>query len=240
MNPGILPRLSESVVKGTEVSTALEILFLLTLLSLGPFLLITLTSFTRIVIVLSFLRQALGTQQSPSNQIILALALFLSVYVMAPVWQRIEGDAVVPYLQRQIGPQEALTRAWQPLREFLRKHTRPADLALFAEMRGRQATSNPTEGTPTDGGEGTTEKIEETAVILLPAFMISELKTAFQMAFLLYVPFLVLDLVVAAVLMSMGMMFLPPVLVSLPFKLILFVLVDGWNLLVESLVRSFV
>ncbi|MCS6924373.1 MAG: flagellar type III secretion system pore protein FliP [Candidatus Binatia bacterium] len=240
MNPDIFPRLGESVAKGTEVSTALEILFLLTLLSLGPFLLITLTSFTRIVIVLSFLRQALGTQQSPSNHIILALALFLSFYVMAPVWQRIESDAVVPYLQRRIGPQEALTRAWHPLREFLRKQTRPADLALFAEMRSRQAASNPAEGVSPGGGEGKTENIEETAVILLPAFMISELKTAFQMAFLLYVPFLVLDLVVAAVLMSMGMMFLPPVLVSLPFKLVLFVLVDGWNLLVESLVRSFV
>lgn len=240
MNPSILPRLSEGVAKGTEVSAALEILFLLTLLSLGPFLLITLTSFTRIVIVLSFLRQALGTQQSPSNHIVLALALFLSFYVMAPVWQRIESDAVVPYLQRQIGPQEALTRAWQPLREFLRRQTRPADLALFAEMRARQAASNPAGGVRTDSGEGKAENIEETAVILLPAFMISELKTAFQMAFLLYVPFLVLDLVIAAVLMSMGMMFLPPVLVSLPFKLILFVLVDGWNLLVESLVRSFV
>ncbi len=232
MDPVVLPRLAETVVQGTEVSTAIEILFLLTLLSLGPVLLITVTSFTRIVIVLSFLRQALGTQQSPSNHIILALALFLSLYVMAPVWQRIEANAVLPYLQRQLSPQEALARAWQPLREFLLKQTREADLALFREMRGEQAGAS--------GGEGGTEKVEEGATVLIPAFMISELQTAFQMAFLLYVPFLVLDLVVASVLMSLGMMFLPPVLVSLPLKLVLFVLVDGWNLLVESLVRSFV
>lgn len=241
MDHVILPKLAETVVKGTEVTAALEILFLLTLLSLGPVILITLTSFTRIVIVLSFLRQALGTQQSPSNHIILVLALFLSLYVMAPVWQQMEANAVLPYLQRQISPQEALTRAWQPLRGFLLKQTREADLALFIEMRGEQAApSSAAAGAGASGGEGKTEKVEEAAAILIPAFMISELKTAFQMAFLVYVPFLILDLVVASILMSMGMMFLPPVLVSLPFKLVLFVLVDGWNLLVESLVRSFV
>ncbi len=222
MDPSALSLLSGSL-RNTEVTTVIEIFALLTLLSVGPLILITLTSFTRIVIVLSFLRQALGTQQSPSNQIIIALALFLSFHVMAPVWQRIESEAVTPYLKRQVSPERALQRAWDPLREFLFRQTRKADLALFYQ-------------TP---DEKEIDKSDVPASALIPAFMISELKTAFQMAFLIYVPFLVLDLVVASILMSMGMMFLPPVLVSLPFKLVLFVLVDGWNLLVSSLVRSF-
>ena len=210
-------------LKGTEVSTVVEIFTLLTLLSVAPLVLITLTSFTRIVVVLSFLRQALGTQQSPSNQIVIALSLFISFYVMAPVWQKIETDALTPYYQRQIAPAVALERAWEPLQHFLFKHTRKADLALFMQ--------NP------DGKDVDVAQIPPSS--LVPAFMISELKTAFQMAFMIYIPFLILDLVVAAILMSMGMMFLPPVLISLPFKLVLFVLVDGWNLLVGSLVRSF-
>ncbi|HXG51824.1 MAG TPA: flagellar type III secretion system pore protein FliP [candidate division Zixibacteria bacterium] len=210
-------------VKGTELATVLEIFILLTLLSLGPLVLITMTSFTRIVVVLSFLRQALGTQQSPSNQIIIAVSLFLSFHVMAPVWQEIEAESVTPYFNRQIDPQAALTRAWEPLRQFLFKQTRKADLALFARIpAGREIG-------PADVA----------ASSLIPAFMISELKTAFQMAFMIYIPFLILDLVVASILMSLGMMFLPPVLISLPFKLVLFVLVDGWNLLVGSLLRSF-
>jgi flagellar biosynthesis protein FliP len=210
-------------LKGTELSTVVEIFILLTLLSVAPLVLVTLTSFTRIVVVLSFLRQALGSQQSPSNQIIIALSLFLSFHVMAPVWQRIEADAVTPYLKRQVGPEVALERAWGPLREFLFKQTRRADLALFMRNEPDKEV-NPS---------------AVAATSLIPAFVISELKTAFQMAFLIYVPFLVLDLVVASILMSMGMMFLPPVLISLPFKLVLFVLVDGWNLLVGSLIRSF-
>jgi flagellar biosynthetic protein FliP len=222
MNPSALSLLT-GPVKGTELASVMEIFILLTVLSVGPMVLITLTSFTRIVIVLSFLRQALGTQQSPSNQIIIALSLFLSFHVMAPVWQRIEAEAVRPYYQREIQPQAALERAWEPLREFLFKQTRKADLALFAKS----------------GGEPEIDPARVPASSVIPAFVISELKTAFQMAFLIYVPFLVLDLVVASILMSMGMMFLPPVLVSLPFKLVLFVLVDGWNLLVGSLIRSF-
>jgi flagellar biosynthetic protein FliP len=189
----------------------------------GPLILVTLTSFTRIVVVLSFLRQALGTQQSPSNQIIIALALFLSFHVMAPVWHRVETESVTPYFKRQIEPEVALERAWNPLRDFLFRQTRKADLALFM--------ANP-EARDFDASQ-------VAATSLIPAFVISELKTAFQMAFLIYIPFLVLDLVVASILMSMGMMFLPPVLISLPFKLVIFVLVDGWNLLVGSLVRSF-
>jgi len=251
MDQTALPILTEAL-KGTEAATVIEILFLLTLLSLGPVILITLTSFTRILVVLSFLRQALGTQQSPSNQIIIALSLFLSLYVMAPVWQRVEAGAVMPYLQRQISPQEALTEAWKPLREFLLRQTRKADLALFLEMRGEKPVLSAAEG-PVLSSEKPRANSQPSALdpeplalspeppasALIPAFMTSELKTAFQIAFLIYVPFLVLDLVVASILMSMGMMFLPPVLVSLPFKLVLFVLVDGWNLLVGSLVRSF-
>jgi flagellar biosynthetic protein FliP len=222
MNPSALSLLT-APIKGTEMATVTEIFILLTLLSAAPLVFITLTSFTRIVIVLSFLRQALGTQQSPSNQIIIALSLFLSFHVMAPVWQKIEAEAVTPYYNREIQPQVALERAWGPLREFLFKQTRKADLALFTKNA--------------DTAEIDPSQVAASSVI--PAFMISELKTAFQMAFMIYVPFLVLDLVVASILMSMGMMFLPPVLVSLPFKLVLFVLVDGWNLLVGSLLRSF-
>jgi flagellar biosynthesis protein FliP len=223
MNPSALSLLT-GPLKGTELSSVVEIFILLTLLSVGPLVLITLTSFTRIVVVLSFLRQALGTQQSPSNQIIIALSLFLSFHVMAPVWQKIEAEAVTPYLNRQVEPKAAMDRAWAPLRAFLFKQTRKADLALFMHSQELKEEIGPG---------------EVAATSLIPAFVISELKTAFQMAFLIYVPFLVLDLVVASILMSMGMMFLPPVLISLPFKLVLFVLVDGWNLLVGSLIRSF-
>jgi flagellar biosynthetic protein FliP len=222
MNPSSLNLLTNPL-KGTEVSTVVEIFTLLTLLSFAPLVLMTLTSFTRIVVVLSFLRQALGTQQSPSNQIVIALSVFISFHVMAPVWQKIESEAVTPYYNRQIQPAAALERAWVPLREFLFMHTRKADLALFVR--------NP------DGKELGIDQLPATS--LIPAFVISELKTAFQMAFMIYIPFLILDLVVASILMSMGMMFLPPVLISLPFKLVLFVLVDGWNLLVGSLLRSF-
>src|SRR5262245_1686911 len=176
MNSSALSLLTGSL-KGTELATVVEIFILLTLLSVAPFVLVTLTSFTRIVVVLSFLRQALGTQQSPSNQIIIALSLFLSFHVMAPVWQRIEADAVTPYLKRQVGPEVALDRAWGPLREFLFKQTRRADLALF--MRNESDKEVDPSGVA--------------ATSLIPAFVISELKTAFQMAFLIYVPFLVLD-----------------------------------------------
>jgi flagellar biosynthetic protein FliP len=222
MNPSLLSALA-GPLKGTEMTTVMEIFILLTLLSVGPLILVTLTSFTRIVVVLSFLRQALGTQQSPSNQIIIALSLFLSFHVMAPVWKRVESESVTPYFKRQIEPEVALERAWGPLRDFLFRQTRKADLALFIQ--------NP------EAKEF--EPAQVAATSLIPAFVISELKTAFQMAFLIYIPFLVLDLVVASILMSMGMMFLPPVLISLPFKLVIFVLVDGWNLLVGSLIRSF-
>jgi len=241
VNQTLLPLLTQTVNR-TEATSVIEIAFLLTSLSLGPAILITLTSFTRIVVVLSFLRQAMGTQQAPSNQIIIALSLFLSLYVMAPVWQRIESAALVPYLEQRVSAQDALVRAWEPLQEFLLRQTRKADLALFVQLRQEHEKMIPprvsAENPASLQREAPASEIAVAA--LIPAFVISELKTAFQIAFLIYVPFLILDLVVAAILMSMGMMFLPPALVSLPFKLVLFVLVDGWSLLVGSLVRSFV
>ena len=223
MNPSALSLLT-GPLKGTEVATVVEIFILLTLLSVAPLVLVTLTSFTRIVVVLSFLRQALGTQQSPSNQIIIALSLFLSFHVMAPVWQRIEADAVTPYFNRQVGPAGGSgSSLGSTCGSFFLDKRRKADLALFMRHESDKEVDLSVSRQP----------------VLIPAFVISELKTAFQMAFLIYVPFLVLDLVVASILMSMGMMFLPPVLISLPFKLVLFVLVDGWNLLVGSLDQEF-
>ncbi len=237
MEPTLLSLLTESV-QTNEVASVFEIAALLTLLSLGPALLITLTSFTRIVVVLSFLRQALGTQQSPSSKIIIALSLFLSLYVMTPVWQQVESTAVMPYLQSQIAPEEAVTRAWDALRSFLLRQTREADLALFVQLQRERARPDAeTDAEQDPAAPMTLDTVSASA--LIPAFMISELKTAFQIAFLVYLPFLILDLVVTAILMSMGMMFLPPVMISLPFKLVVFVLVDGWNLLVGSLIRSF-
>ncbi|ADU51105.1 flagellar biosynthetic protein FliP [Thermaerobacter marianensis DSM 12885] len=206
------------------LGVALQILLLLTVLSLAPAILIMMTGFTRIVVALSFLRSALGTQQAPPNQVLVGLALFLTVFVMAPVWQQVYQDAWVPYRDGQIGQVEALQRAQQPVREFMFRYTRERDLALFLELSGR----------------GPVESRDQVPTyVLIPAFAISELKTAFQIGFILYVPFLVIDMVVASTLMSMGMLMVPPMLVSLPFKILLFVLVDGWNLVVRSLLASF-
>jgi flagellar biosynthetic protein FliP len=205
-------------------SVVLQIFLLMTVLSLAPAILIMVTSFTRIVIVLSLLRRALGTNQLPSNQIVIGLALFLTVFIMAPVWQRIHQAALQPYLDQKISGQQALEQAAVPLREFMFKQTREKDLSLFVDIAKLKRPQNPEE-IPTS--------------VLIPSFIISEAKTAFEIGLLLYVPFLIVDMVVAAVLLSMGMMMLPPVMVSLPFKLLLFVLADGWYLLVGSLVKSF-
>jgi flagellar biosynthetic protein FliP len=206
------------------VPTPLQIVALLTLLSLAPAILITLTGFVRIVIVLSFLRQAVGTQSMPPNQVIVSLALFLTAFVMMPTLQQIHETAMVPYQEQKITGEEALKRAYDPLRQFMLRQTREKDLALFIGATNAARPDGPADVPPQ---------------ALMPAFLISELKTAFQMGFLVYVPFLILDMVVASVLTSMGMMMLPPVLISLPFKLMLFVLVDGWNVLTGSLVTSF-
>jgi flagellar biosynthetic protein FliP len=206
------------------VSLSLKIFVLFTALSLLPAALIMFTSFARIVVVLSFLRQALGIPQLPPNPIIIGLALFLTFYVMSPVWSKVNDTALQPYLNQKISAEDALNQGIGPLRDFMFRQTHERDLALFIRMSGTEAPKSPDE-VPTHA--------------LVPAFMISELKTAFQIGFLLYVPFLILDMVVASVLLSMGMMFLPPIVISLPLKLLLFVLVDGWVLVVGSLVQSF-
>lgn len=203
---------------------ALRILSLLTLMTFGPGIILTMTSFTRIVIVFSLMRQALGTQQSPPNQVVIALSLFLTVFIMQPVWGKIQSEALVPFIEESISQEEAINRALPPIRQFMFKHTREKDLSLFVQISGAAKPAT---------------KADIHLYQLIPAFVLSELKTAFQIGFMIYVPFLVLDMVVASILMAMGMMMLPPILISLPFKLMLFVLVDGWNLLVGNLVRSF-
>ena len=208
-----------------KMAVVLQIFLLMTILSLAPAILIMLTSFTRCVIVLSLLRRALGTMQMPPNQVIIGLALFLTFFIMTPVWQQVNQNAVQPFLDDKIDQQQALQNAAAPLRKFMFKQTREKDLALFVEIAKLQR--------PKDVGDIPTS-------VLIPSFIISEVKTAFQIGLLLYVPFLIIDMVVASVLLSMGMMMLPPIMISLPFKLMLFVLADGWNLLIGSLVRSFV
>lgn len=206
------------------VSAPLQIVLFLTLLSFIPAALVIMTSFTRIAIVFHFLRQALGTQEMPSNQMMVGLTLFLTFFIMAPVGERIHADAVVPAMAGQIDVTEALTRGAPPLREFMLKQTRETDLALFVEL-GKV----PRPSTPAD----------LPMRVVVPAFAISELKTGFQMGFFLFVPFLLIDLVVSTTLLSMGMLQLPPAMISLPFKILLFVLIDGWHLVVGSLVKSF-
>ena len=208
-----------------KMAVVMQIFLLMTILSLAPALLIMLTSFTRCVIVLSLLRRALGTMQMPPNQVVIGLALFLTFFIMTPVWQQVNKDALQPYLNEKIDQQQALQNAATPIRKFMFKQTREKDLALFVEIAKVQR--------PRDVDDIPTS-------VLIPSFIISEVKTAFQIGLLLYVPFLIIDMVVASVLLSMGMMMLPPIMISLPFKLMLFVLADGWNLLIGSLVRSFV
>ena len=210
--------------ESSKVAVTLQIVFLLTILSLAPAIVLLMTSFTRIVVVLSFLRHALGTQQMPPNQVIIGLALFLTFFIMAPVWNQVNTNAIQPYMADEILQKEAFERGIEPIRNFMFQQTREKDLELFLHISKSQGVSN---------------REEVPTLALIPAFVISELKTAFQIGFMIYIPFLILDMVTASVLLSMGMMMLPPIMISLPFKLMLFVLVDGWNLLVGSLVRSF-
>jgi len=206
------------------MDSALKIVLLMTVLSMAPAFLVLLTSFTRIVIVLGFLRQAMGANQAPNNQILISLAFFLTIVVMSPVINEMNTTAVQPFLSEEISQEEAFTRVQKPLKQFMLGQVREKDIALFLEL-----TNTDTPETPD----------ELSMVVVIPAFVLSELKTAFTMGFVLFIPFLIIDMVVASVLMSMGMMMLPPVLISLPFKLLLFVLVDGWFLVVQSLVQSF-
>lgn len=204
--------------------SALRIVLLMTLLSVAPALLVCLTSFTRVMIVLGFLRQAMGTNQAPANQVLIGLSLFLTLVIMSPVLTSINEGAVQPLLAGEIDEKTAYEVAQAPLKDFMLGQTREKDLALFLELTGTEAPETPE---------------ELSMLVVVPSFVISELRTAFQMGFVLFIPFLIIDMVVASVLMSMGMMMLPPVLISLPFKILLFVLVDGWWLMVRSLVMAF-
>ena len=208
----------------TDFGLSIKILFMVTILSLAPSILIMMTSFTRIIIVFHFLRAALATQSAPSNQILVGLALFMTFFIMQPVLNEVNENALQPYINEEITQDEALTRAVQPVRAFMLKQTREKDLGLFVSLRQDERPQTP-------------DDISFTTVI--PAFIISELKTAFQIGFLLYLPMLLIDMIVASILLSMGMMMLPPIMISMPFKILLFVLVDGWYLIVESLVKGF-
>ncbi len=223
--PGIEAVTVTSNPKGGETYTVtIQILALMTMLTLLPALLLTMTSFTRIMIVLSLLRQALGAQQAPSNQVLLGLSLFLTVFVMMPVLDKVNETAVQPYLEEKIDVTTALQNASEPFKQFMLKQTRESDIEMFVRISGKQNIDKP-EDVPFS--------------LLVPAYVTSELKTAFQIGFLIFLPFLVIDLVVASVLMSMGMMMLSPMIVSLPFKIMLFVLADGWSLVLEMLAASF-
>ncbi|HMN68385.1 MAG TPA: flagellar type III secretion system pore protein FliP [Bdellovibrionales bacterium] len=207
-----------------EVVSAIKILMILTVLTLAPAILIMMTAFTRIIIVLSFVRQALGTQQMPPNQLLVGLALFLTFFIMSPFFNKINQDALQPYLNNQISQDAAIENALAPIRVFMFHQTRAQDLELFIGLSKAPMPKT---------------RADVPTMVLIPAFVLSELKTAFQIGFIIYLPFLVIDMVAASVLMAMGMMMLPPVVISLPFKIMLFVLVDGWALLVGSLVKSF-
>lgn len=207
-----------------DVAITLQIMVLLTILSIAPSILIMTTSFIRIVVVLSFLRNALSTQSMPPNQVMVALSLFLSFYIMSPYWSQANENGLQPYLAGQISQEEAVAKVVEPLREFMFKQTRESDLALFVNLSKAERPES---------------QDDVSTFTLIPAYIISELKTAFQIGFMIYIPFIVIDMIVASTLMSMGMMMLPPVMISLPFKVLLFVMVDGWHLLIRSLIVSF-
>jgi flagellar biosynthetic protein FliP len=219
-----LPGVNIALGGGADLVDTLQILLLFTVLALAPAVLVLCTCFTRIIVVLSFLRQALGTQNMPPNQLLVGFALFLSIFIMQPVGSKIYKDAIVPYTNKKVTTLEALQIIELGVRDFMNKQVRKEDISLFYEVSGN-TSPNTVNDVPIH--------------YLIPAFIISELKTAFQIGFLLYIPFLILDMVIASVLMAMGMMMLPPVVVSLPFKLLLFVMVDGWKLVTGSLLRSF-
>lgn len=207
-----------------EVVGTIQLLLILTLLSMAPAIILLMTCFTRIVIVLGFIRSALATQQTPPNQVLIGLALFITFFIMNPIYREISAEAVQPYLEQEITQEEALQVGARPIREFMFRHTREKDLALFLNIAQADRPQN---------------RDELELSILIPAFVISELKTAFQIGFLIYLPFLIIDMAVASTLMSMGMFMLPPVMIALPFKLLLFVLSDGWHLVIKSLVEGF-
>ncbi|WP_286719414.1 flagellar type III secretion system pore protein FliP [Thalassolituus sp. UBA2009] len=221
---GIPAVVYKSTDSGGEYTVTIQILAIMTMLSVLPSLLIMMTSFTRIIVVMAILRQAIGLQQTPSNQVLLGLSLFLTIFIMMPIFRTINAEAVQPYLAETITPLEAAERAIKPLHEFMLMQTRENDLQMFIRISGRDDIAGP----------------EETPIhILIPAFITSELKTAFQIGFLIFIPFLIIDLVVASILMAMGMMMLSPIIISLPFKIMLFVLIDGWVLIMGTMANSF-
>lgn len=210
--------------QGEDLVLSLRILLLLTVLSMAPAILVMVTSFTRIIIVLSLIRTALATRRMPPNQVLIGLAIFITVFIMAPVWQQVNADAIQPYIDQEINTETMYQRGIAPIREFMFKQTREKDLALFVDMASIDRPNG---------------KDDVPTYVLIPAFVISELKTAFQIGFMIYIPFLMIDMIVASTLMSMGMLMLPPVMISIPFKILLFVLVDGWYLVIESLIKTF-
>lgn len=207
-----------------EIVDSFKIILMLTILTLAPAILILMTCFTRIIVIFSFLRQALGTQQMPPNQLLVGLSLFLTFFIMRPAFTEINNEALRPFLNGEIKQEVALSTGLLPLRKFMFKQTRPEDLSLFLNLSGQAKAKT---------------RADVETMVLIPAFVISELKTAFQIGFIIYLPFLIIDMVIASVLMAMGMMMLPPVVISLPFKIMLFVIVDGWSLIVGSMVKSF-
>jgi flagellar biosynthesis protein FliP len=220
------PTFAINIGGGTDpgnVSTAIQLVILMTVLTLAPSIVMLMTSFTRIVIVLGFVRTALGVQNAPSNQIIVGLALFLTIFIMAPIGSRMNAEALQPYMAKQISSAEAYDRASAPLKQFMLKQTRPSEIDFFLGI----------------SGAGPTSVNNLPLATVVPAFVVSELRTAFQMGFLIFIPFLVIDFIVSSALMSMGMMMMPPTMIAMPFKLLLFVLVDGWHLVIRSLVESF-
>ncbi|MBE9532458.1 MAG: flagellar type III secretion system pore protein FliP [Proteobacteria bacterium] len=222
--PFVLPEMSLKVGSGEGLSTTLQIMILLTMLTLLPAIILMMTSFTRFVIVFSLLRHAMGLQQTPPNQVLMGIALFMTFFVMSPVLSSVYTNAYEPYMADEITQQEALEKGIKPFRSFMLSNVGDKEIALFMDMSGRDDVKS-YEEVPT--------------LMLIPAFIVGELRNAFQVGFVIFVPFLIIDMVVASVLMSMGMFMLPPIMISLPFKLMIFVLVDGWGLLIGSMVRSF-
>ena len=207
-----------------DVSSTLQVIGILTILTIAPGILIMTTSFVRIVVVIGFLRNALATQNVPPNQVILGLAMFMTFYIMSPYWSAANENGIQPYLAGEISQEEAIDKTIEPIREFMFKQTRESDLALFVNLSEAERPES---------------QEDVSTFTLIPAFMISELKTAFQIGFMIYIPFIVIDMIVATTLMSMGMMMLPPVMISMPFKILLFVMIDGWHLLIDSIIVSF-
>lgn len=225
--PMPFPKLSVEVGKATnpeDVSVTLQILFLMTILSLAPAILILTTAFTRIIIVFHFLKQAMGTTQMPPSQVLIGLAMFLTLFIMAPTWGKVNDQAIQPYLAKKMSMEDAYAKGVEPLREFMFRQTREEDLGLFLKLANIEKPQN---------------RADVPTYALIPAYAISELRIGFQIGFVLFIPFIIIDMVVASILMSMGMMMLPPAMISMPFKILLFILVDGWHLVISSLMQSF-